>query len=176
MHTRKFLGISLLLMLFIASCGKSAKKNETASTANSTAKSNAEQQQKQSADYITAADVEKVSGFKGVIFVPRNPRIGAGGDLNFATSDSNLIVMVQIVGESFYAGYKQYYFKSAVQGLGDEAMQGATIKGLPVNLVAFRKGPKCVALTVFVNKNNFSKNMLSPEQIVSLAKVIESRI
>ncbi len=176
MYTRKYFGISLLLLLFLASCGKSTKNNGAAPAANSAVKNNAAVQQKPTVDYLTAADVEKVSGIKGVISVPRNPNKGAGGDLNFATSDSNLIVMVQIVGESFYGGYKQYYFKSAVQGLGDEAMEGATISGLPVNLVAFRKGPKCVALTVYVNKDDFRKNMLSPEQIISLAKIIESRI
>lgn len=123
---------------------------------------------------LTAADVTKVSGFTAKL-TPKNPNIGAGGDLNFATADNKLIVMVQVVSKSYYAGYKTF-FKAAIKGLGDEAMQGATMPGYPNNQVAFVKGTQCVALTVFGDPNKLGKNMLTIEQTIELAKIIASRM
>jgi len=126
--------------------------------------------------YLTAADIQNVSGLKGVKSIPKTPNIGAGGDLNFTTGDNNLIVMVQVVAKSQYAGYKQMFFKAAVQGLGEEEMHGATVKGGAANLVAFTKGVNCIALTVFANPKDFSKNMLTIEQTIKLAKIIVTRM
>jgi len=39
-------------------------------------------------DYLNIADVEKVSGVQGVQLVDYDPSIGAGGDINFALSDT----------------------------------------------------------------------------------------
>jgi hypothetical protein len=127
-------------------------------------------------ELLSAADVIKVSGLTGAKLIPKNPGIGAGGALNFATADRKLIVMVQVENKSQYIGYKKYFFKAAVKGLGDEAMQGATVPNSPSNLVAFTKGTNCVALTVFGDQNNPGKNMLTIEQTIELAKIIVSRI
>ena len=127
-------------------------------------------------DLLTAADVVKISGLAGAKLTPKNPKIGAGGDLNFATADKNLILMVQVVPKSQYAGFRQLSFKAALKGIGDEAMEGATIPGYPSNQVVFTKGMTCVALTVFGDPNKPGKNVLTIAQTIELAKIIASRM
>ena len=127
--------------------------------------------------YLKASDIEKTAGLKGVKSIERNPSIGAGGDLNFATADGKLIVMIQVVSKSQYAGYKQYFFKSDIKGVGEQAMEGTTIPGMPPNLVAFTKGVECVALTAFGDQaSDGKKNMLTIDQMKALAKTIASRM
>jgi hypothetical protein len=127
--------------------------------------------------YLNAADVVKVSGLTGAKLIKKDPSKGAGGDLNFATSDDKLIVMVQVVNQRDYAGYKKYDVKvTPIKGLGDEAMQGATSAYSPLNQVVFTKGTFCIALTVFVDPKNPSKNMLTIEQTIELAKIFASRM
>jgi hypothetical protein len=128
-------------------------------------------------NYLKAGDLEKATGLKGVKSIVKHALPGAGGDLNFATADDKLIVMIQVVGKSNYAGYKKYFFKADIKGVGDEAMEGATIPGQVSNLVAFTKGTECVALTAFGDAaSGGKKNMLSVAQLMGLAKVIASRM
>jgi len=175
MNIKTLSAFIILAAIILASCGGNEKKNEMAPPyaepeKDVTAPVNSFE------NLLTASDVEQISGLKGVKFVARNPKIGAGGDLNFSTNGDKLIVMIQVVDESNFEGYKKYYFKSSVSGLGQEAMRGATLAGLPDNQIAFKKGNKCVALTSFMNMENMKSNMLSPEQIIALAKIIDSRI
>ena len=129
------------------------------------------------AGYLTAADVEKVTGRAGMKYIDRDPTVGAGGDLNFITSDDQSALMVQIVAKSYYAGFKEPYFKSALSGIGDEAFQGAMVPGYPPNLVVFLKGDKCVALTAFADqKSGEMTNIITIEQLTELAKIIDSRM
>lgn len=178
LKSRLHLLIFFLLIIFV-SCSQEGKKEET-STNNSSKESVSENSPVQNQSlyevYLTTTDIEKISGITGVKLIPRNPKIGAGGDLNFAAGDDKMIVMVQIVSKNNYEGYKKYFFKSDITGLGERAMKGATIPNFPENVVAFTKGDKCIALTVFVNKKDFRKNMLSIEQTTELAKIIDSRM
>jgi hypothetical protein len=129
------------------------------------------------ADLLTAADITKVSGLAGAKLVPKNPSKGAGGDLNFATSEDKMIVMVQVVNKRDYVGYQKIDVKvTAIKGLGDQAMQGATSTYTPPNQVVFTKGNTCIALTVFGDPKDFGKNMLTIEQTIELAKIIISRM
>ncbi len=53
----------------------------------------------QQADYeklLTIEEVESVTGIEGIKLVPRNPQIGAGGELNFALADGSMVLMVGI--------------------------------------------------------------------------------
>lgn len=54
-------------------------------------------------------------------------------------------------------------------------MEGATIPGMPSNLLAFTKEVQCVALTAFGDRASHGKeNMLSMEHMKLLAKTIAS--
>ena len=125
--------------------------------------------------YLTAADVEKVTGVRGVRIIPRGSAAGAGGDLNFADDAGELVLMVQFADARSFAGFKSKYGKTAVSGVGDQAIQGGSMPGMPDNLLAFTKGTHCVVLTAFgdfVTK----KVYLTVDQLTSLGKVIASRL
>ena len=173
MYSSKFFILTSLLSIFLMACGENPRENKT-TTETQTVEGSVTQNSYD--NYLAAADIEKVSGLTGVKLVPKDPTKGAGGNLNFATSDDKLIVMVQIVDKSFYEGYKEYFTCTELKGLGDQAMKGASIPNGPENLVVFTKGNTCVALTVFINMNDMSKNMLSVEQTAELAKIIEGRM
>ncbi len=129
------------------------------------------------AGYLTAADVERVTGRPGMKAIDRDPSVGAGGDLNFATRNDETALMVQIVDKSYYAGFKEPYFKSALPGIGDEAFEGGTLPGYPPNIVVFAKGDKCVALTAFGDlKADTPTNLLTTGQLAELARIIASRM
>jgi hypothetical protein len=128
-------------------------------------------------NYLKTSDCEKATGLKGVKSITKGAAAGAGGDLNFTTADGTLIVMIQVVGKSNYAGYKQMFFKADVKGLGDQAMEGTTIPKQPSNVVAFTKGTECVALTAFGDPaSGGKKNMLTVAQMIELAKIMASRM
>jgi hypothetical protein len=181
MNSRKLFSISLsvsaiafLFSVLLISCGGEVKKDKST---DGIAKNETAVEPKSYNDYLTAADIEKVSGITGVKLVPKDPSTGAGGNLNFAAADDNLIVMVQIVSKSYYEGFKEVCKEnSEIKGLGDQAISGATFPGYPENMVAFTKGNTCIALVVFGNMKEIGKNMLTIEQTSELAKIISSRL
>jgi len=125
--------------------------------------------------YLTGADVDKVIGMKAVKLIPRMSVAGAGGDLNFADASGELILMVQFTDAKSYEGFKSKYAKGAVSGVGEQAIQGAVMPGMPPNLLVFMKGTHCVALTAFAD---FAKNKvyLTMDQLTALGKLIASRL
>jgi hypothetical protein len=125
--------------------------------------------------YLTAGDVEKATGIKGVALVPRGSAAGAGGDLNFADASGELILMVQFTDAGNFTGFKNKYAKGPVSGVGDQAFQGAAMAGMPDNLIAFTKGTRCVVLTAFADFIK-KKVYLTVDQLTALGKVIASRL
>ena len=124
---------------------------------------------------LTAADVERVTGMKGIKLVPRGSVAGASGDLNFTDSSGELILMVQFAEARNYAGFKAKYAKGAAVGIGDEAAMGAMIPGMSDNLLAFKKGTRCVILTAFADFVK-QKVYLTADQLTALGKLIASRL
>jgi hypothetical protein len=128
--------------------------------------------------YLTGADVEKVSGLKGIREVPRDPSKGAGGDLNFAAADGKLVTMANFLSGDFYATYKKQrgYFKSDVKGVGDEAFIGPSSG--PEYVLVFRKGDRCVTLSSFFNMGGPPSQplMLSKDQLIELGKIVAGRL
>jgi hypothetical protein len=125
--------------------------------------------------YLAAADVEKVTGARGVTLIARGSAAGAGGDLNFADGAGELMLMVQFADARNFATLKDKYAKAPVSGVGEQAFQGGSMPGMPDNLLAFTKGTRCVVLTAFgdfVNK----KVYLTIDQLTALGKLIASRL
>jgi hypothetical protein len=131
--------------------------------------------QNPSEKYLTGADIEKVTGMKDVRLIPRGSAAGAAGDLNFADSSGELILMVQFTDAKSYGSFKTRYSKGAVSGVGDQAIQGAALPGMPDNLLAFTKGVRCVVLTAF---GDFIKKKvyLTVDQLTALGKLMASRL
>lgn len=126
--------------------------------------------------WLTAADVQKTAGLPGIKSIPANPSIGAGGDLNFATADGQVVLMVQVVGADNYAKFVKMYSKGPVSGIGKEAIKGATVPGQGPNFIAFTKGAHCVTLTVFADWENGGALYMPFDKLEALAKLVASRM
>jgi len=126
--------------------------------------------------YLTAADIEKATGLTGVKLVPREPRKGAGGHLNFANAKGDLVLLASFLSAADFNSYKNApgMVKSQVQGLGDEAFIGPA-SDLPYMLVV-RKGDKCLALSTFADSQKPGANRLTMDQLKAVAKVVIGRM
>jgi hypothetical protein len=122
--------------------------------------------------FLTLADVEKVTGLKGVTPVPQNP--DADGDLNFASHDGKLILSVTFLPASAYVGYKasKEGFKSAISGVGEEGFIGPAGSS-PSFILVFKKGAYSVMLNTEPEGNT---TRLPIEKLMELAKIIASRM
>lgn len=126
---------------------------------------------------LTANDVKKTIRIQGVKLIPRNPVLGAGGDLNFAMGDNTLLLTVAIQDSSMYKQWKseEGFFHASVSGIGDEAFEGPSV-GEHRYILIFRKGKKAVSLSSFFNMKAEGKPFLNQEQLRELAKVMISRL
>jgi hypothetical protein len=126
---------------------------------------------------LTANDVEQTTGLQGIKLIPRNPVIGAGGDLNFALQDNTMILTVAIQDSSMYERWKgeEGFFHSAVSGIGDEAFNGPSF-GEHRYVLIFRKGKTAVSLSSFINMKAGGEPYLNQEKLQALARIMISRI
>lgn len=76
--------------------------------------------------YLTVADIQKVTGLTGIKQVPRDPKKGAGGHLNFADGKGNMILLASFLTSEEFDFYKseEGLVKEKIPGLGDEAFSG----------------------------------------------------
>lgn len=138
---------------------------------------------------LTPADVEQVSGLKGVKLVAYDPSKGAGGDLNFATAEGKLVLIANFFPASVYDATKKQkgVMQDEISGLGDDAYDGPGDPGLqltthdgPVgpSMIAFRKGSQSATLAGFMNVSDWNdwKLYLSLDQVEELAKLVASRM
>jgi hypothetical protein len=124
---------------------------------------------------LTVADVESATGIKGLKLVPRDPRNGAGGNLNFAQADGSLLLMVTFGDAGLFNAWKaqEGIVNSAVNGVGDEAFNGPKVAAPYV--LFFRKGNHAASLSSFLNVDTM-KPFLSQDQLRAMAKIIVSRL
>lgn len=126
---------------------------------------------------LTPKDVEKVTGIQGLKLIPKNPVIGAGGDLNFAKGDDTVVLIANIQDSSRYKKWKseEGFFHASVSGIGDEAFEGPS-DGEDRYILIFQKGNKAVSLSSFFDMNAGGKPFLAQNQLRELAKIIISRL
>jgi hypothetical protein len=130
------------------------------------------------AKLLTQADVSKVTGLPGVVLVPRDPRKGAGGDLNFALPNGKQILLVGFLDTQNYEQSKSVksVYGGQVQGVGDDAFIGK-VMGIE-SILYFRKGPRGVALSSFIDTGSGwpGKPYLNQQQLRQLAALMLSRM
>lgn len=133
---------------------------------------------------LTTADVEKVSGVKGVHLVPAGSQPGAGGSLNFAGPDKQLIAMVNFGTAELYkrakeqkeikVGDKSYPMElvhKPLAGVGDEAFDSPP--GPMQYVIYARKGANAISVSTYLHGG---KPALTIDQLKQLAQIIFSRM
>ncbi|MRS12573.1 MAG: hypothetical protein EG823_05825 [Actinobacteria bacterium] len=127
---------------------------------------------------LTPADVETVSGLTGLQVVPYDPAVGAGGNVNIATADGQLVAMLVVEGpETWDAWLTDGYTVSepVTPPVGDEAFIGPNPDtSATIYIFGFRKGDVGVVIDTYFDANG--ETILSVEQLRQLAEVIESRL
>jgi hypothetical protein len=126
--------------------------------------------------YLTVADIEKVTGLSGVKPVPREPRKGAGGHLNFADKNGDMILIASFLTAEEFAFYRneKSMVKATLPGVGDEAMTGPAAD--PQYMFLARRGDKCVALSTFVDPATPEKTLLTMDQLIALGKIVIKKL
>jgi len=147
-------------------------------------------------ELLSIEEVEAVTGIQGIKLVPRNPQMGAGGELNFALADGGMVLMVGVQDAPMYDEWKteEGFFHESVADLGDEAFQGPSFGfhesvadlgdeafqgpsfGEHRYILVFRKGGKAIAVTSFFNLEAGAEPFLSQEQLREVAKIIIPRL
>jgi len=129
------------------------------------------------AKYLTAADVEKISGMAGIKAVGSNPMQGFGGDLNFAKADGKMVVTAKFYDANWYAGSKlnKDQIKAMVPDIGDEAYTGPGFMD-PQYTLTFLKGRQCVFLSTALVPGDPITTALTLDQLKALGKLIASRL
>ena len=126
----------------------------------------------QFAKFITVADIERVTGLKGVNIVPKSP--DSDDDLTFASQDGKVILAATFLPASAFAGAKSSKagMKSPLSGVGDEAFVGPASG--PLYILVFRKA----AYTVILNTEleGTTRARIPIEKLTEIAKIVSSRL
>ena len=128
-------------------------------------------------DYLTVADVEKVSGVQGIQVVSYNPCIGAGGDINFALSDGTMFLLAQNQPDSLFEEWRkgENFFNEPIANLGDEAYSAPGSFDYQY-IVCCLKKPYAVGVSSFFNESEGGKPYFTQEQLIELTRIILSRL
>ena len=123
---------------------------------------------------ITAADVEKLTGLKGVKQVPREKlNKFRNGDLNFVLGDDKPLLMIQ-----FRPGYvfetMKADSKASIPGVGEEAFSSPAFD--PQFSVNFLKGNYYAIVTTHVDEKDKTKTALNMDQLIAIAKLVASKM
>ena len=139
---------------------------------------------------LTIADVEKVSGLKGIQLVPRMSQPGAGGNLNFVDASKHLVLMVNVGTADLYRHAREQkelkvgntvipmtLYHADVTGLGDEAFDSPP--GSLQYVLYIRKGNQAVSMSTYFRSGGNPRSptsVLTMEQLKQLAAIVVSRL
>jgi len=123
---------------------------------------------------ITAADVEKLTGLKGVKQVPREKlNKFRNGDLNFLLSNGKPLLMIQFRPSYVFATMKADS-KSSIPGVGEEAFSSPAFD--PQFSVNFLKGNYYAIVTTHVDEKDKTNTILKMDQLIAIAKLVASKM
>jgi hypothetical protein len=126
----------------------------------------------QYAKYLTVADIERVTGLKGVNLVPKTP--DSDDDLTFASQDGKVILAASFLPASAFAGAKSSKdgMKSPLPGVGEEAFVGPTSGSLYI--LVFRKAAYTVIISTDPEGN--ARAHIPIEKLTEIAKIVAARL
>ncbi len=131
------------------------------------------------ATLLTPADVEQVSGLSGLVTVAYDPTVGAGGNVNIAEADGQLVAMLIVQDAPFYDVWKsdgETFLREYEPAVGEESFIGpAESVTTDSYIFGFRQGEYAVVVDTFFRVQGATK-ILSVEQLAELARIVSSRL
>lgn len=134
---------------------------------------------------VSAADIEKATGLKGVHPVDATARGAVPGRDNYADSSGRIVLWVQTMNRTAFARAKGQpanvmngiqvepkLYNASVTGLGDEAFDSPD--GKTQHALYVRKGD--AAFGLISNLDRAGKPVVSMDQLKTLAKTVLSRM
>jgi len=128
---------------------------------------------------LTVADVTKITSIQGVKLVDKDPSKGAGGDLNFATPDGKMLLLLVVTEDSNAFDEWKRISVAPISGVGDEAFSGPKGVPEPYNVYVRSKNQFISLGSFFDNKQAATGKMiplLTIAQLTELAKIVVSRL
>jgi len=180
--------VGILGVGFLAGCsgsGEAAKPAVSAAgetTATAPAAPAPKTTTSQELDYaalLTPADVEGVSGLSGLKTVPYDPKTGAGGKVNIAEADGQLVAMLLVHGPEYYKIWKgdgRTFLRVYTPTVGDESFIGPvkSVSSQPY-IFGFKKGSRAVVIDTYL-RDKGATTILSVSQLAKLAEIVASRL
>ena len=173
--------MSFMLLLVISSCGDKSDSAEERGQQLQEKEKELIESGKQGVkdltgkvDFLTSADIESVSGLKGIKLVEKGSLPGAGGSLNFALNDK-MYAMFVIADMNVYDQWKtgEKYVHEKLSGIGDEAYSAP--EGPVQFIVFFRDGSNVASVSSFVNFDT-GDPYLNLKQLSDLARIVAARM
>lgn len=135
---------------------------------------------------LTIAEVERVTGIKGLQILAPAAVPGAGPGLNFAGPDKKMVLMVNFGTADLYLRAKNQkemktgsmtipmaLFHAALPGIGDEAFDSPP--GPMQYVIYLRKGQKAASLSTYFTRSG-KTTILTLDQLKQLAVIVASRL
>lgn len=169
-----FITVLVAVALSLAACSGQGDSATTAPAADTTT---VEASSSDTSDLLTIGDVEKVSGLTGIKTVEKGAMDGAGGDVNFVTSEGKLVLIASFYdGAGFDTLKDTPNYREPLAGLGDAAFVGPS-KDIMETLyeVGVKKGDHGALLVTFF-KTLSQDTMLTMDQLKELAGIVEARL
>ena len=167
--------LAIVALLGVTGCGSTPKQSDSQSTDNPLA-AKPETSTTPPAKLVTAEEIAKITGIKGVQSVAQGSNERATGTLNFA-NDKGGIFMIVMLGttDQYDSSLSSTTFGEKTTGVGDEAYIGPakSVSKTP-NQVVFKKGKDSVAITSFFESP--TKTVLTIDQMKEIGNIIASRL
>lgn len=170
---KKIMILSLVIVLTLAVFSGCENKEKPSASGPETEESMPEESAEQAgtdadlySKYLTAADVEEVTGIGGLTSMTESIT------LKFFTDEGLDILEVRFDGSSFYdeeVGANEEYY-SPVSDLGDKA--AICIPDMPYR-VTFLQGDHCIMVQTIPQDGNLP---VTEDQLIALAKIVSSRL
>lgn len=130
-------------------------------------------------ELLTPDDVEQVTGLSGLVVVPYDPAVGAGGDVNIADASGQLVVMLVVTDLEVWDQWLtdgMTVAEPVTPPVGDESFIGPNPEVSPATYVfGFRKGDVAIVLDTFFVADS-ADTVLSAEDLRALAEIVEGRL
>lgn len=172
------IGVAIVLIAAVTGCGVTGDEGTVTADGTDVGAPNAAGGTVDPSVLLTPADVETVSGMSELAVVPYDPAVGAGGDVNIATADGQLVAMLVVEGPETWDAWLTdgtTVGEPFTPPVGDESFTGPNPDVSSTTYIyGFRKGEVAIVIDTFFDTNG--EAVLSIDQLRALAEIVAGRL